>query len=240
MAAAAAPTFPAAGIRFLKGLKRNNDREWFNARKSTFDEEVQAPWLALVEAVNEEFQEFAPQYAKPPKKAAMRIYRDIRFSPNKDPYKSHVSAWWSTTTVERTSGGGFYAQVGPDGVVIAAGVYMPMPAQLLLIRRHLQEHHAELRAMLADKAVRKLLPDLDSNPLKRMPKGFAPEEAAGDLLLHRQWALSTRLPVAMATDAGLLREMVKRFKAAAPMVALLNAPLEAQMQREAGVRKSIF
>lgn len=235
--AVAAPHFSPAAIRFLKALKRNNDREWFNARKDLFERELQAPWLEVLEAVNESFARFAPSYVKPPRKAAMRIYRDIRFSSDKRPYKHHVAAWWSTTTTERTSGGGFYAQVSGEDVVVAAGVYMPLPGQLLAIRRYLQEHHAELRAMLADKRLRALLPELDSNPLKRMPKGFLPEDAAGDLLLCRQWALSVRLPVALATSPELVGEMVKRFKAVTPMVELLNAPLLAVAKP---VRKSLF
>ncbi len=230
------PSLPAAGLRFLRALKRNNDRDWFNARKSTYEVEVQAPWLAVIDAVNAAFADFAPEYVKPPRKAALRIYRDIRFSPNKNPYKTNAAAWWSTTTQERTSGGGFYAQAGADGVTIAAGVYQPLPPQLLAIRRHLQTHHAELRALLASKKLRTLLPDLDSNPLQRMPKGFLPDDPAGDLLLHRQWALSVTLPAEAALDTGFVKEVVTRFRAAAPMVALLNAPLLAANR----ARKSMF
>ena len=222
-------------MHFLKGLERNNDRDWFNARKATFETEVQAPWLAILEEVNAAFAGFAPEYVRPPKKAAMRIYRDIRFSPDKRPYKTHVAAWWSTTTTERTSGGGYYAQAGPVGLVVAAGVYMPQAEQLLAIRRHLQTHHAELRALLADKKRRKLLPDLDTNPLTRMPKGFPAEDAAGDLLLCRQWAISVRLPAETATTPKLVGEIVSRFRAATPVVQLLNAALTGKP-----ARKSLF
>lgn len=217
-------------------LKKHNEREWFNERKATFEAELQLPWLDVIEAVNAAFAGFAPEYARPARKVAMRIYRDIRFSPNKNPYKTNVAAWWSTTTVERTSGGGFYAQAGPDGVVVAAGVYQPMPAQLLLIRRHLQEHHVEFRKMLQGKKLRELLPDFDGNSLKRMPKGFAADDAAGDVLMHRQWAMSVRLPAEVALGPGLVREITNRFKVAAPVVALVNAPLLAAVP----ARKSMF
>ena len=220
-----APHLSPAAIRFLQQLKRNNDRDWFNARKDVYTNEVQEPWLAVVEAVNQSFLEFAPDSVRPARKAALRIYRDIRFSKDKRPYKTNVAAWWSTTTTERTSGGGFYAHVSDKDVIVAAGVYMPLPGQLLLIRRYLQQHHAELRAMLQDTKLRKLLPDLDNNPLKRMPKGFLPDDPAGDLLLYRQWALSATVPLEVATSPKLLEEITKRFRAAAPMVALLNAPL---------------
>lgn len=227
--------FTPAGIKFLKGLKAHNDRVWFNDRKAVYEAEVQAPWLLLLDEVNRAFAEFAPEYVKPARKAALRIYRDIRFSADKRPYKTHVAAWWSTTTMVRTSGGGFYAHVSPEEVVIAAGVYMPQPEQLLAVRRHLQEHHAEFRTLLADKKRRKLLPELDSNPLKRMPKGFAADDPAAELLLCRQWALSARLPGELATSPKLLHEIVTRFRSAAPVVAFLNTPLLRKVPR-----KSLF
>ncbi|SEB93736.1 DUF2461 domain-containing protein [Terriglobus roseus] len=228
--------FAPAGIKFLKGLKRHNDRTWFADRKSVYEAEVQLPWLTLIDEVNEAMLDFAPECVKPAKKAMFRIYRDTRFSNNKLPYKTHVGAWWSPASLAKTSGGGFYAHVAGDEVVVAAGVYMPQPEQLLAIRRHMQHEHATMRGMLADRKLRKLMPDLDSNPLKRMPKGFAAEDPAADLLLCRQWALSATLPGDLALTPQLVPEIVKRFRAMAPVVALLNAPL----LRASAPRRSMF
>ncbi len=233
---AASPHLSPAALSFLTQLKRNNERDWFSERKPVFEVEVQAPWLEVIDAINTAFARFAPDFVKPPRKAALRIYRDIRFSKNKQPYKTNVAAWWSTTTQERTSGGGYYAQAGADGVLIAAGVYQPTPQQLLLLRRHLQQHHAEFRTVLNSKRLRKLLPDLDNHPLTRMPKGFAPDDPAADVLLARQWALSVRLPAEAALRPTFVREIASRFEAVAPMVQLLNAPLLAVVPR----RKSLF
>ena len=224
-----------AGIRFLKGLKRHNDRAWFADRKSVYEAEVLAPWLAVIDAVNEAILNFAPDYVKPAKKAMFRIYRDTRFSNNKLPYKTHVGAWWSPASLAKTSGAGFYAHVAGDEVVVAAGVFMPPPDQLLAIRRHMVEHHAEMHALLKNKAVRKLMPDHETDPLKRLPKGFV-SGPADDLVVDRKWGLSATLPVELATTAKLVPEMVKRFRAAAPLVALLNAPL----LRSPAPRKSLF
>jgi uncharacterized protein (TIGR02453 family) len=90
--------FTPATLKFLRALKRNNDRDWFNARKPLYESEVKAPLLALITELNEHLLAFTPHHVRPPQKIAMRIYRDIRFSPNKLPYKSHASAWWSRTT----------------------------------------------------------------------------------------------------------------------------------------------
>ena len=228
--------FSPAGLRFLKQLSTHNDRAWFNERKPVFERDVQTPWLALLDEVNEALADFAPDSVTPARKAALRIYRDIRFSKNKLPYKTHVAAWFSATTTERTSGGGFYVQVSPDAVTVAAGVYQPQPDQLLAIRRYLQQHHAALRALLDDTERRALLPNLDSHPLTRMPKGFTPDDPAADLLLCRQWALSAQLPAAVASTPQLLDSIVQRFRSAAPVVHLLNAPLRASVKP----RKSLF
>lgn len=217
--------FTPAALKFLKGLKRHNDRTWFNERKATFESEVKAPWLALIDEINHALADFAPDYIKPAPKAMFRIYRDTRFSNNKLPYKTHVGAWWSPSSLAKTSGAGFYAHVGADDIVIAAGVYMPQPEQLLFIRRHMQQHHEVMRSLLNARKLRTLMPDLDTNPMKRVPKGFAADDPAAEFLLCRQWAVSTTLPTDIATTPKLRDELIKRFKAATPLVTLLNDPL---------------
>jgi uncharacterized protein (TIGR02453 family) len=217
--------FSNEALKFFRGLKRNNDREWFAARKAVYEREVKAPMLALIAEVNEAMLGFAPENVRPPQKAMMRIYRDIRFSADKRPYKAHQGAWWARTGLEKTSGGGFYFHVGAAEVTIAAGVFMPEREQLLAIRRYLVEHHAELRAMLAGKRLKALLQEFDGMKLTRPPKGFAADDPAMDLLMCRQWGVAARLPAESATKPTLLKEIVERFKVTAPMVALLNAPL---------------
>jgi uncharacterized protein (TIGR02453 family) len=220
-----APHYSPEALKFLRSLKRNNDREWFNARKAVYEREIKAPTLALINAINEAMLRFAPDNVQPPQKVAMRIYRDIRFSPDKRPYKRNQGAWWARSGLEKTSGGGFYFHMGPDEFVIAAGVYMPEREQLLAIRRHIEIHHEDLRKILASKKLRNLMSEFDGQKLTRPPKGFPQDSPALDLLLCRQWGVSASLPPDLATSPTLLKEIVKRFEVAAPMVALLNAPL---------------
>ena len=217
--------FSNEGLKFLRGLKRNNDREWFDARKKVYETEWKAPMLAVIAAVNDALVEFAPEHVRPPQKAMMRIYRDVRFSKDKSPYKTQVAAWWAREGLEKTSGGGYYFHVSATEVTIAAGVYMPEREQLLAIRRYLVEHHAELRGLLAGKKLKAKMNEFDGLRLTRPPKGFAAEEAAMDLLLCRQWGVAATLPVEVATQATLVKEIVERFRLAAPVVKLLNTPL---------------
>jgi len=223
--------FSNEAIKFLRGLKRNNDRVWFEARRGVFEKELKEPMLKLIGEVNEAMVEFAPMHVRPPQKIMMRIYRDIRFAKDKRPYKTHISAWWVRDGLEKTSGAGFYFHVSPEEVVIAAGVYMPEREQLLAIRRHLAEHHVEFRKLMKGKKLRSLMEENDGVALTRAPKGFPEDHPAIDLLKNRQWGVSSRLPGERATSKGLVKDVVERFKAAAPMIELLNAPLVGKPKR---------
>jgi len=217
--------FNDAAIKFLSGLKRNNDRAWFDARKSIYEAEIKAPMLAVIEEVNDAFAGFAPEFVRPPQKIMMRIYRDIRFSKNKLPYKTQVAAWWARQGVEKTGGAGFYLQVGVDEVRIAAGAYMPEKDQLLAIRRMLLERHEDLRECMSKKQLKGKMEPFDGLKMTRGPKGFPADHPAMDLILCRQWGVSTGLPAETALKPTLVKEIVSRFKLALPMVRLLNEPL---------------
>ncbi|SNS33918.1 TIGR02453 family protein [Granulicella rosea] len=214
-----------AALAFLKGLKKNNDRVWFDERKPVYEKELKAPMLALAEEINAGLAKFAPDYVRPPQKAVMRIYRDIRFSKNKQPYKTHVSAWWTRQGLEKTSGGGFYLEIGERGVMIAAGVYMPEKEQLLAIRRHLLDHHERLRKIMNAKKLREAMTPIDPVRMTRGPKGFPADHAAMDLILQRQWGVSATLPIEHALQPALVSDILTHMKLAYPMVALLNEPL---------------
>lgn len=228
--------FTPEGMKFLRGLARNNDREWFEARRAVYERAVKAPMLALIEEINAAMIEFAPEHVRPPHKVAMRIYRDIRFSPNKQPYKTHLSAWWSRRGMEKTSGGGFYLQISPQQVLIAAGVYMPEREQLLALRRWMSAHHAEYRAM-----VKKLLKTRgagfeisESHGLTRMPKGFASDDPADEFVRAKSWGVSATLPAEAALEGTLAREIVRRFRLTTPLINTLN---DAMLKRDEDISR---
>ena len=226
--------FNEAGVRFLRGLKRHNDRDWFNERKAVYESEVKGPTLRVIAAVNEAMLEWAPEHVRAPEKTMMRIYRDIRFSPDKRPYKTHVSAWWARAGMEKTSGAGFYLQVSGVEVIIAAGIYMPDREQLLLLRRHMVEQHAAMRALLGSRKLKRLgMTALPGIPLTRPPKGFAGETDAMDLLVQREWGVAVTMPASTAIEKGFAGEIVRRFHASAELVAGLNQPLRTQPKRTA-------
>ena len=108
---------------------------------------------------------------------------------------------------------------------------MPEREQLLAIRRYLAQHHEEFRRVMMGKKLRLLMNEYDGASLTRAPKGFPEDHPAIDLLKNRQWAVSARLPADWAMKATLLKDVVERFKVAAPMIEMLNAPLVVKPKR---------
>jgi uncharacterized protein (TIGR02453 family) len=219
--------FTPETMKFLRGLARNNDREWFEARRATYERALKAPVLALVDEINASMIDFAPEHVRPPHKVAMRIYRDIRFSPNKQPYKTHLAAWWSRRGMEKTSGGGFYLQISPQHVMIAAGVYMPEREQLLALRRWMSAHHVSYRA-----TIKQLLKSRgagfelsESEALTRMPKGFDRDDPADELVRAKSWGVRAWLPGEAALEPTLAREIVRRFRLMTPLIDTLNSAI---------------
>ncbi len=219
--------FTPEAMKFLRGLARNNDREWFEARRPLYERAVKAPMLALIDEINASMIDFAPDHVRPPHKVAMRIYRDIRFSPNKQPYKTHLAAWWSRRGMEKTSGGGFYLQISPQHILIAAGVYMPEREQLLALRRWMSAHHESYRATIKQ-LLKSRTAGFEPNgaeALTRMPKGFAADDPADELVRARSWGVNATLPADVALSPALAREIVRRFRLASPLIDTLNSAI---------------
>jgi uncharacterized protein (TIGR02453 family) len=234
---AADPHFREAGLKFLRGLRRNNRREWFEPRKPEFEREFKQPMLALIQTVNGAMEDFAPAHIRPPQKCMMRIYRDTRFSSDKRPYKGHISAWWAREGLEKTSGGGYYMHISPDEVLIAAGVYMPEREQLRAIREYLLLHHVELRQILAAPKLRRMMNSFTGMPLTRAPKGFPKEHPAMDLILCRQWGVEATMEPKAALRKDFARVVIQHFRLATPLVDALNTPLLANNQKK---RRPLF
>ena len=222
----ARPYFAPEGLRFLRGLARNNNRDWFNERKPVYEAELKRPMLAVIDAVTGAMMDFAPGHVRAPESIMMRIYRDTRFSKEKLPYKTHVSAWWVHDGLQKTSGAGFYLHVSGKQVEIAAGAFMPDAEQLLAIRRYLMEHHQEYQKLAQARGLRRLLKDEESGvPLSRSPKGFPAEHPAAALYRQKRWGFSASLEPEMAMKPEFAKMVADYFRAAAPLVALLNRPL---------------
>jgi uncharacterized protein (TIGR02453 family) len=218
------PGFPPDALTFLRALKRNNRREWFQPRKEKYEASIKAPMLDLIEALNHEFARFAPDYITPPEKAVYRIYRDTRFSPDKSPYKTHIAGIFPRHNAVKRGGAVFYFHFTANDLLAFAGVYAPDRDELKAYRNLLQEHYQEFNAILADKQLHKLTGGLQGEQLSRMPKGFPVDHPAEELLRQKQWYVECSLDVKLVTSSKMVTELAKRFAVMAPMVEFLNRP----------------
>jgi len=185
--------------------------------------------LAIIRKVTDAMSTFAPKFVRPAEKSFFRIYRDTRFSADKKPYKDHVAAWWAHQGLEKTSGAGYYFQVGAKEVVVAAGAYMPEKEQLAAIRHWMLENYVEFRKLTQRPAVQKVFSEFEGNPLVRAPKGFPAEHPALDLIRCRQWGMSATLPASAALEPDFAATLIRYFRLVAPMVDALNTPIVASL-----------
>ncbi len=217
-----APFSPDA-LTFLRQLRRNNTREWFTPRKDQFDELLRRPMLALCEQVADDLRAFAVDHVVPANKAAKRIYRDVRFSRDKTPYKTTVSAIFPRAGLGKDVGAVYYFGISPDGVRVAAGLYNPGPVELAAVRADIHRDPAGFTRRVTAVPLATLMGPCRGDRLVRVPKPYAADHPAAGLLRHKQWTFLAELDASAATRPGLRTAVVDRFRAAAGIVDHLNA-----------------
>ena len=174
-------------ITWLRNLNENNNREWFLANKHVYESQLKQPLLLLVESLNQRLAAKIPEYVQDdPRKAPFRIYRDTRFSKNKTPYKSHISAAFPRRGMGDKASG-FYFQISGKSVGIAGGSYMPPSDSLLAIRTEIAERQQEFARMSAGRKLVSLMGEMQGEQLRRVPKGFSPDHPAVDMLRRKQF-----------------------------------------------------
>ena len=222
------PGFSREAITFLRGLERNNKREWFQPRKHIYEEQIRTPLEVLVNAINSELAEFSPRYVTPVKKAVFRIYRDTRFSKDKRPYKTHIAATFYLQSLCKAAGPCFYFHFTPKELLIFAGVYMPERDELLKIRNLLAERHEEFRTVVRGRALRNAFGELQGEKLSRISKGFDKDHPAEDLIRGKQWFFEHTIDGSVINTPRMFPEIVSHFRAAAPFIEFLAQPFVQQ------------
>jgi uncharacterized protein (TIGR02453 family) len=225
--APSAPRFTPATLTFLRALKRNNRREWFNAHRDEYESHVRQPMTAIVERLAADFREFAPEMVASPKLSMYRIYRDTRFSENKAPYKTHVAAVFPTRGLPKHEGAGLYFHVSPTEVWVGGGMYAPATPQLQAVREHIAVNIKRLRAIVEAPAFRKAI-TMEGERLQRAPRGFPKDHEAVEYLKYRNFIAGCEFPPAFATSPSFYSTLLKVFRRVAPFSRFLNEPLEPQ------------
>jgi uncharacterized protein (TIGR02453 family) len=222
---APAPRFTAQTLKFLRALKRNNRREWFNAHRDDYEAHVRAPMAAMIERLAADFRSFAPELVASPKLSMYRIYRDTRFSPNKAPYKTHAAAVFPTRGLARHEGAGLYFHVSHQDVWIGGGMYAPQPPQLHAVREHIAANISQLRAIVESPAFRRRV-TLEGEKLSRVPRGFPKEHEAAEYLKFRHFIAGAEFPAELAASPKFYSTVLAVFREVLPLSRFLNQPLE--------------
>jgi uncharacterized protein (TIGR02453 family) len=228
----ARPHFPPAALTFLRALARNNDREWFRARKDRYEQDVRAPMVAVIEQLDRDLRRFAPDLVASPRVSLFRIYRDTRFSPDKTPLKTNIAAQFPHAALPKNESPGLYLEVNPRTVLVAGGLYAPSTAQLHAVREHVAANVARFRSIVEAPRLRRA-GGLQGTRLQRVPRGFAADHPAADYLRYRQFLVWAEYPAALAATPRFYPTVVGLFETAAPLVRFLCEPLAARAARAA-------
>ena len=212
-------------LTFLKSLSENNNREWFDENKPWFREEYQY-FTDLVGLILEKASNLDPDLGLlEPKKCVFRIYRDVRFSKDKSPYKTNFGAWINKGGKQSPSAG-FYFQISPGGSFVGGGVYHPEASVLAKVRQEIDYNSKELHTILDSDAYKKYFAGLwNGDTLKRAPKGYEPDHPDIALIKLKSFVGMHQIPDSIIKKNGLEDYVSELFGAAAPLVNYLNAAI---------------
>lgn len=214
---------------FLKLLKKNNDRDWFGKNKERF--------LAEQDRVIEFLDLLLPEVNKHDvienesgKKSLYRIYRDVRFSKDKVPFKTHFGGSLRRATKARR--GSYYFHLEPGNCFAGGGFWEPSPADLKRIREELSADPAPMRKLIKAKTFQTYFGELYGEQLKTTPKGFQPDDPAIDLLRFKQFALIRHFSDEEASSPTFLKELNATFKAMRPFLDYMSDVLTTDINGE--------
>jgi uncharacterized protein (TIGR02453 family) len=216
-------------LAFLQDLAHHNDREWFEAHRTDYAK-ARGGAEALVDAVigrlSRTDADIEGQVAA---KCLFRIHRDVRFSRNKAPYKTHFGAFLARGG-RKSVHAGYYLHIEPGASFAAAGLWMPEADALARIRQEIDYGFDEFQALLAAEAFRSRFGDLQQQAdvsLSRMPRGYAPDHPAARYLKLKSFIASCPLPDARVQAPDAATEIADAFSASTPFIRFLNRTFDA-------------
>ena len=228
-----ATLFTDRSLTFLRGLARNNRRDWFEARRADYEAALLTPMRELVEEMDVRLARLAPEIVGDPKRSVFRIYRDVRFSKDKSPYKTHAACWFfhrdaSHRVGQESHGGGagFYFHVQPGRSMNGGGIWMPPREALGKLRDAMAEKPAAFERTILAPAVRRRFDGLDDEAvLTRVPRGYAPDHPAAKWLRYKSFTLGRMLTDAQVTSPRLPDLLAQDFALMLPLVRWINGAL---------------
>jgi len=212
-------------IQFLNELSENNNREWFQINKKWYDESREKV-LFLTEVVINEIRKFDPDVPLlEPKDCLFRIFRDVRFSNDKRPYKTNFGSFIAKGG-RKSMYAGYYFHIEPSGSFVGGGIYMPAAEPLKAIRQYIAENGEEFLSLINSKNFIKVYPEMMDDKLKTAPKGYSPDHEFINLLKYKSFAFSSQFDKSQILADNFIEKLVHSFKTLHPVNRFLNDALE--------------
>jgi len=211
--------FSRATFDFLEELKANNDREWFAASKARYEEVVRDPALRFIQDFAPELAKLSPRFQATPR-SLFRIHRDVRFSKDKSPYKTHTGIHFRHEASKNAHAPGFYLHIEPGQVFVGCGIWHPEAKALRMIRDHIVDEPAAWRKAAHAKRFRDAF-DLAGDRLSRPPKGFEPDHPLIEDLKQKDFIGVRELPQSFVTDDALPAELARTLQPGLPLMRFL-------------------
>jgi uncharacterized protein (TIGR02453 family) len=207
--------------KFFSELKENNNKDWFSEHKVFYEKNIKETAKSFIASMGERFARLDLPFIADPKKSVFRINRDIRFSSNKDPYKTNLGIIFPYTFSQANKmpvqSIGLYYHLEHDGSFIAGGIHMPETPVLRLIRNNIASNWDEFKKIVNDKNLkREFEGSFYGESLKRMPQGFPADHPAGDYLKLKEFTVFSNIPIDASFSSGILDIIEKKAVAAVP------------------------
>jgi len=217
--------FPQAAIRFLKQLKKNNNREWFQQHKSEYDNFVKLPMQSFIAALRVSMETIAPEIDIHPTRNIFRIYRDTRFGNDKTPYKTNVAAVFHLHGHWQESAG-YYVHIEPGAIYIGGGIYMPTNDQLKLIRSAISDRAREFCSIVESKSFKLKFGTLEGEKLKRAPLGFPHDHPSIEWLKHKSYYAGVDWNEKECFERTFVQKVTRIYGDLLPLIRFLNSALK--------------
>lgn len=216
-------------LSFLKDLKKNNHKEWLDANRKRYDA-AKADFTALTHAVIQQLGKKDPFIATlVAKDCTFRINRDVRFSKNKDPYKTNMGMYLSRGG-KKSIFSGYYFHLEPGGnSFMGGGIYMPEAEVIKKVRQEIDYNWDEFKKIISQKKFMACYNELERNEgmvLSREPKGYEKDNPAIEYIKLKSWVATAPVSDQLLTSDKLIKEITNAFETLHPMITFLNRSLE--------------
>jgi uncharacterized protein (TIGR02453 family) len=211
-------------LRFLSELKENNNKEWFDQNRERY-QESRKKVMFLSELINHEIARFDPEIGiLDPKDCVFRIFRDVRFSGDKTPYKTNMGSFIAKGGRKSISAG-YYIHIEPGASFVGGGSYCPPADALKAIRTEIFDHPEEFKSLISSKSFRQIYPEMYDDKLKTAPKGFPKDFQEIDLLKYKSFAFTSRIKDSVLVSENYIERIVLALKELDPVNRFLNEAL---------------